>query len=93
MKVTIPGFIAYRKNNYDEQCYHFHACKMEEYGYITIQPHTLEVEIPDGFDPTAQEVAALEEEKRRVHAAYQARVTEIDRQIQNRLALTNEVAA
>ena len=54
---------------------------------IFVQEHTITVEVPDDFDPRPQQVAALEAEKQKARAAFQARITEIDRQIQSLLAI------
>lgn len=95
MKVTIKGFINYRKTLYGEsECdYYFQQCDMSEYGYVTVRPHEIEVEVPDDFDPRPQQIAALEAEKQKARAEFHARVTEIDRQIQSLLAIEHEVPA
>lgn len=82
MKATIKGFVT---SNYDE--YQFFTCEMKEYGYATVMPYSIEVEIPDAFDPAAAQVALLEAEKQKARAEFQARITEIDRQIQSLLAI------
>lgn len=54
---------------------------------VFVKEHTITVEVPDDFDPRPQQVAALEAEKQKARAAFQARITEIDRQIQSLLAI------
>ena len=93
MKVTISGFITYRKEDWNEGSFHFAPSEMGTFGYVTVQPHSFEVEIADEFDPVAAQVSALQEEKRKCNAAFTARVTEIDRRIQSLLAIANEVGA
>ena len=56
-------------------------------GRVFIKEHTTTVEVPDDFDPRPQQVAALEAEKREARAKFQARITEIDRQIQSLMAI------
>lgn len=56
-------------------------------GRIFVQEHLTTVEVPDGFDPRPQQVAALEAEKQKARAAFQARITELDRQIQSLMAI------
>lgn len=56
-------------------------------GRIFVKEHTTTVEVPDDFDPRPQQVAALEAAKQKARAEFQARVTEIDRQIQSLLAI------
>lgn len=88
MKVTIKGFINYRNDGWNGGCdYYFQQCDMSEYGYVTVMPHEIEVEVPDDFDPRPKQVAALEAEKQKARAEFHARVTEIDRQIQSLLAI------
>lgn len=56
-------------------------------GRIFVQEHLTTVEVPDDFDPRPQQVAALEAEKQKARADFQARITEIDRQIQSLMAI------
>lgn len=53
----------------------------------------IEVDIPDDFDPTAKQIAALEEKKRKASEAYHGMVAEINQQISKLQALTYEGAA
>ena len=92
MKVTIKGFINYKKDDWCEgNDYHFHKYDMSEHGYVTVMPHEIEVEVLDDFDPRFKQVAALIAEKQKARAEFLARVTEIDRQIQSLLAIEHEV--
>lgn len=58
-------------------------------GYILVrdEPYEFTVDVPDEFDIRAGLVANLESEKLAVMAAYQKRVTEINAQIQQLLAI------
>ena len=56
-------------------------------GRIFVKEHLTTVEVPDDFDPRPQQVAALEAAKQKARAEFQARITEIDRQIQSLLAI------
>lgn len=56
-------------------------------GRVFVKEHTTTVEVPDDFDPRPQQVAALEAAKQKARADFQARITEIDRQIQSLLAI------
>ena len=60
-------------------------------GRVFVKEHLTTVEVPDDFDPRPQQVAALEAAKQKARAEFQARITEIDRQIQSLMAI--EVAA
>ena len=60
-------------------------------GRVFVKEHTTTVEVPDDFDPRPQQVAALEAAKQKARAEFQARITEIDRQIQSLLAIEGAV--
>lgn len=81
MKKQITGFISYQKDWRGNDTYHFHGMEMTEYGYITVMPHSFEVDIPDDFDPRAGQVEQLQAEKQKAMADFQALVTSIDRRI------------
>jgi hypothetical protein len=48
----------------------------------------IEIDVPDNFDPRAQQIAALEEEKKKVMALSQQAVTKINNRINNLKAIT-----
>ena len=56
-------------------------------GRVFVKEHLATVEVPDDFDPRPQQVAALEAEKQKARAEFQARITELDRQIQSLMAI------
>ena len=56
-------------------------------GLVFVTEHTTTVEVPDDFDPRPQQIAALEAAKQKARAEFQARITELDRQIQSLLAI------
>lgn len=60
---------------------------------VFIRAIQIEVDIPDDFDPTARQIAALEEKKRKAADAYHGMVAEINQQISKLQALTFEGAA
>jgi hypothetical protein len=60
---------------------------MEQYGYIYVCPVDIEVPEPEGFDPRATKIAFLREEEQRVRAEFQKRITEIQREISQCMAL------
>lgn len=63
---------------------------MKEYGYVLVCPYTLTFEMPEGWDPRAQQVDALQIKK----AQHVAAIVEIDGQISKLLAIeyTSEAA-
>jgi hypothetical protein len=84
----IDGFIEYRPAAYEgEQEFLFHRCTMEDYGFVTVMPFTIEFEVPDDFDPRQKMVEMLNAKKREVMAEFQKRLTEIDKQINKYTAL------
>lgn len=56
-------------------------------GRVFVKEHTTTVEVPDDFDPRPLQVVALEAEKQKARAEFQARITQIDRQIQSLMAI------
>ncbi len=84
----IDGFIGYRPASYEgETEFSFHRCTMEEYGFVTVMPFTIEFNLPADFDPREKMVEALQAKKREVMAEFQKRITDIDAQISKYLAL------
>lgn len=91
MKTTITGFISYRENVGGGDEYKFFPFEMGTAGYVTVMPLSIEVDIPDSFDPRAEKVKALQAEKIKLMADFQARCTQIEREISELTALTCEV--
>lgn len=86
MKVTIKGFITLLNpkhaycGSYDFLLYDITGASFAD-GRVMIMPHTIEVDIPDDFDPRPHQIAALQADRTKLQAAFSARVTEIERQI------------
>lgn len=85
--VTINGFITYEKDFNDKDRFSFFPFTMEQSGYITVMPHSFEVDIPDDFDPRGKQVEQLQAEKQKAMADFQALVVSIDRKISELTAL------
>ena len=62
-------------------------------GYVYAGRATIEIELLPAGEVTAQAVAAIEQQQRKVQAQAQAEVTRLEAQKQSLLALTNEVTA
>ena len=84
--VSIPGFIVAEKAEswqrgdahiIDGMAFRFTVYDSGEH----IAPHMLTFTIPAGWDGTTQQIEALEEKREKATAAYQAMVTDINRQI------------
>tara|TARA_R110002126_G_scaffold82577_1_gene202421 strand:- start:203 stop:478 length:276 start_codon:yes stop_codon:yes gene_type:complete len=86
MKIKTTVHIHYTKFHFDEKGeFHVHSCQLDDAEHRTyVGPQEIEIEVPDNYDPRAQQIAALEAEKKRVMAEYQKTVTEITERI-NRL--------
>ena len=88
MKIEITGHIHWRKARYQkEEEYQFFQTDMSQYGYVVVCPTTLELEIPDDFDPVKGQVEVLKKERARIHAEFQSRVNEIDDALSKLLCL------
>lgn len=59
--------------------------------YVKVMDHTIEIDIPDDFDPRAQIVANLEAEKRKAEAEFAKRIRDLNAQIQSFLAIESGV--
>lgn len=98
MKATLKGFVmASKAQRYDiekmqyvdEMVFLFSHYDSSRYNKeeVMVCEHSFDVEVPDNFDPRAGLVANLQREKQKITAEYQARVTELNGQIQSLLAL------
>jgi hypothetical protein len=90
--IKIKGAIYRRELRYSESYYMFFvfdACDAET---VKVMDYTLEVEIPDDFDPRPGMLANLREQKRAVEAEYAAKVNVIENKIRNLLALDAPVS-
>jgi hypothetical protein len=61
--------------------------EMAEHSYATVCPHTVVVEIPDGFDPVTGMVDSLRSQKKQVLAEAQLKANKLEQQIQSLLAI------
>ena len=79
----------YTKYHWDDEgyfeLYPFKADDNEHRSYIG--ERQVEIEVPDNYDPRAQQIVALEKKKQQVMADYQKTVTEINARISNLQAL------
>jgi hypothetical protein len=90
MKIVQNGFILASKNDYEGKFeFVFREYDASQYGSdkILLGKHTIEFEVPDDFDPREGLVRNLQRKKKKLADEFNARVTEIDRQIQTYLAI------
>jgi hypothetical protein len=93
MNVTLKGFIHAEKEPWDEKVkYAIYPFNMQgtSRNTVLIRQQDIEVEVPDDFDIRPGLVDGLEKEKQRVTAEFQARLTELNAQIQNLLAIEHK---
>ena len=89
MKIKITAHIYYNKDVWDEKgkfevfTYKFADCDYRTY----VGEQEIEIEVPDGYDPRAQQIAVLQAKKKKVMAEYQKTVTEITERINNLQAI------
>ena len=74
---------------YDERPGKFMLMPSNKVGapFVYVGPVEVEVPAPRNFDPRAAKLASLKEEEQRVRAEFQARITELQRQQSELLAL------
>ena len=89
MKLAAKIYIYYKKYHWEDTGeYIVFAFKTGDSDTLTfIGEQDVELEIPDNYDPRAQQVAALEAAKQKVMADYQKSVNEINDRISKLQAL------
>lgn len=90
MKTTLKTFLHWHKYEWeDTPTYRLYYSDMTNAGteYALIKEIDVDVEIPDNFDPTPQQIATLMAKKQEVLAEAQLMVNELDEQIQRLLAI------
>jgi hypothetical protein len=83
MKIKTTIHIHYRKWPFEDKGeYQVFSVKFDDGEHrVYIGEQEIEIEVPDDFDPRAQQIAALVEQKQKVMADYQKTVTEINERI------------
>ena len=89
MKIKITGYIHYCKYSWEpEGAFEVFSLKMGDSDYRTyVGEQEIEVDVPDNYDPRAQQITALERKRQKVMADYQAMVTDINEKISKLQAL------
>jgi len=89
MKIKLTAHIHYAKYSWEDKGeFQILFCKLEDDDSRTyIGEQQVEVEVPDNYDPRAQQIAALEKKKQKVMADYQNSVNEINNRISKLQAL------
>jgi hypothetical protein len=93
-KHTVNGFITYEKPIWaHEAIVSFSSCDPTNYEWteaVAVCPHSIEVDVPDDFNPTPQMVAALEEQKRQLRLKLASDLATIDDRISKLSAIAYE---
>ena len=89
MKVTIDGFICWKKESWKKEGeFSFWGFEVNSMGYVTVMPHSMEVDVPDNFNPVPDQIAQLEREKAKVRQEFNDRIAQLNEQIGKLQALT-----
>ena len=90
MKIKLTAHIHYKKYSWEEKGeYQIWFARLDDDDSRTyVGEQEVEVDIPDNYDPRAQQIAALEKYKQKVMADYQKMVTDINERISNLQAIT-----
>ncbi len=83
MKVKTTLHIYYTKYQWEEEGkYSFYSLKIDDSDQMTfVGSKELEVEVPDNYDPTAQQLAALQKEKEKAQEEFSKKVASINERI------------
>lgn len=89
MKIKTTAHVHYQKYAWQEKGeYRLASFKLDDSAERTyIGQQEIEIDIPDDYDPRAQQIAALEALKQKVMADYHKSVMEINERINKLLAL------
>ena len=90
MKIKTTAHIFYCKYSFEEKGQYlvFYAKVKDDEDRTYVGEQEIEIEVPDNYDPRAQQIEALEKQKQKVMADYQKTVTEINNRINNLKAIT-----
>jgi hypothetical protein len=93
MKIKTTVHIHHQKYEWEDKGeYLVYSCKLDDSDYRAyVCEQEIEIEVPDDFDPRAQQIAALEKQKQKVMAEYQKTVTEINERINKLQAIEHSI--
>jgi len=93
MKIKTTVHIHYQKYDWENKGqFQVYSCRLGDGAHRTyVGPQEIEIEVPDDYDPRAQQIAALEAEKKRVMAEYQKTVTDITERINKLQAIEHSI--
>ena len=96
-KHVVKGFITYEKPSYQPKpsisFSMWKPCAKYSPNTVVVAEHSIEVEVPDDFNPVPLQVGMLEAQKKELRLKLAQELILIDEQIANLTCLTNEVTA
>jgi hypothetical protein len=89
MKIKLTAHIHFVKYAWENEGeFQLFSVKLDDTDYRTfVNEQEIEIEVPENYDPRAQQIAALEKQKQKVMADFQQSVTDINERIRNLQAL------
>ena len=89
MKVKTTVHIYHAQYLWEKEAkFHVYSLKIGDTEHMTyVGTQEIEIEVPDGYDPRAQKIAALEAQKKQVMADFQKTVNDINVRISNLQAI------
>ena len=88
MKVKVKAYVYYLKYSWEDKGeFEVLSFKADDDHRTYVCEQEVEVDVPDNYDPRAQQIAALEKKKQKVMADYQKSVNEINERISKLQAL------
>ncbi len=90
MKIKTTVHIYYSKYSWEEKGQYlvFYGKIPDDEDRTYVCEQEIEIEVPDNYDPRAQQIEALEKQKQKVMADFTKTVTEINNRINNLKAIT-----
>lgn len=94
MKVTVKHYLHQVQWSWEaEPKFLLYPFEMTGEQYALVREMDVELDIPDDFDPRPQQIAALEEQRKKAMADYAALVNMIDGKIASLKAIEHKVEA
>jgi len=89
MKIKIKAYIHFEKYGWESKGeFQLYCIQLDDTDYRAfVCEQEVEIEVPDNYDPRAQQIAALEKQKQKVMADFQKSVDEINERISKLQAL------
>jgi hypothetical protein len=83
MKIKVTAHVYHCKYSWEQKGeFLLFYVKVDDTDSMThVSEQEVEIEVPDNYDPRAQQIAALEAQKQKIMADFQQSVTDINRRI------------